>query len=153
MPKSAEIAETTDTTENDKPAENGNIGPAVPGELMPAVGSRNSARTLKNKAINQSALRERLVSNGHLGRAVRILDLMADLAEEMRTRETPLIQGEQARYMIRQTALSRELDGHLRLINKFLPDLRALAIQDTTDGNPFDQAARLWAAALDSEPD
>jgi hypothetical protein len=72
-------------------------------------------RKYMNKSIRQEAMREQLVAAGHLGAVVKIAKRLEDDSEEMDA--------------IRVQRLKAAADVHLRLISKFLPDLKAIEAQ------------------------
>lgn len=77
----------------------------------------------RNKAIRQEALREQLASQGHVQHVVEIIEKLQDVA-------TPIDRDEVAR-------LSKAADLRLRLIAKYVPDLKAVEIEDNR--NPLEE--------------
>jgi|DEB0MinimDraft_6_1074348.scaffolds.fasta_scaffold03492_5 uncharacterized protein YnzC (UPF0291/DUF896 family) len=74
----------------------------------------------KNRRIRQEALREQLASQGHIQHVIEILDEVNDPDSE-----------------IDQNMLQRKklvVDTKLKLINKYLPDLKSVEVVDE-DGN------------------
>lgn len=66
----------------------------------------------KNRAIRQEALREQLSAQGHVQHVVDILDEIKDLKRELDSNDL-------ARYKV-------VLDTKLKLISKYLPDLKSV---------------------------
>jgi hypothetical protein len=54
---------------------------------------------------------------------------------------------EQAKYITETGIIKTKLDGHFKLLNKFLPDLRAAETNDQGE-NPLAEAISSWAEAL-----
>lgn len=73
-----------------------------------------STRAAKNRRIRQEALREQLSSQGHVQ---HIIDLVKKIGDEAGEIDKPMID----RYKI-------VIDTKLKLINKYLPDLKATEI-------------------------
>jgi len=73
-----------------------------------------------NRKVRQESLRDLLSSQGHLQHVLDIADKFRD-TEKMSLMETQAVQG-----------LKHAADIHLKLINKYLPDLKATEI--TGDG-------------------
>lgn len=70
-----------------------------------------ATRAHLNKAVRQEALREQLSKQGHVQSAVDIIGKLTDLDNEMDSIEVQ--------------RLGKAMDGHFKLINKYLPELKA----------------------------
>jgi Na+/phosphate symporter len=73
----------------------------------------------RNKAIRQEALRESLVAGGHIQHVIEICNELNDLNIEMDA-----------------TAVQRKravIDTKLKLINKYLPDLKSMELSNADD--------------------
>ena len=79
------------------------------------------SRAIENRAIRQEALRDQLASQGHVQHAV-------DLIEKFKDSDTKLESDMIQRYRI-------ALDGHLALIKKYLPDLKAMELTGEGGGD------------------
>ena len=91
----------------------------VNGRQMPVTTNGLTAKH-KNRRIRQEALREQLASQGHIQHVIEILDEVNDPDSE-----------------IDQNMLQRKklvVDTKLKLINKYLPDLKSVEVVDE-DGN------------------
>ena len=70
-----------------------------------------ATRAHLNKAVRQEALREQLSKQKHVEKAVDIIGKLTDLDNEMDSIEVQ--------------RLGKAMDGHFKLINKYLPELKA----------------------------
>ena len=78
---------------------------------MPSTGV---SKANENKAIRQEALREQLSNQKHVEHVIDISDKLKDLGNELTQVET--------------TRLKAAADLKLKLINKYLPDLKAVEL-------------------------
>lgn len=92
---------------------------------------RGESRAEANKKIRQDALREQLRAQGHEQHAVEILGKIRDLS-------TDLDAGSVNRLRI-------AFDGHMRLLGKYLPDVKAveLTIDESGEHTREDHAAAI----------
>ena len=74
----------------------------------------------KNRKIRQEALRDQLSNQGHIQHIIEISSQLGDLTNELDTIEV--------------TRLKNVADIKLKLINKYLPDLKAVEIEGEIDG-------------------
>ena len=89
------------------------------------------SRAQANRRIRQEALREQLAQQGHVQHAVDILEKLKDLKCEKSNKGVELDS-------IAVTRLSKALDGHLKLVNKYLPDQKEVFNEHTgEDGQPI----------------
>ena len=79
---------------------------------------KGESRAQANKAIRQEALREQLANQGHLQHVSEIAKKLIDLDEDIDS--------------LQVTRLKSAADIKLKLINKYLPDLRSMELT----GNP-----------------
>ena len=79
------------------------------------------SRANRNKAVRQEALREQLANGGHLQHIIDISKQLSDLDAELEATNI--------------TRLKYAADIKLKLLNKYLPDLKAVEIQAEVDGN------------------
>lgn len=115
---------------------------------MPASGR---SRADENRRIRQEALREQLSNQGHVQHVIDLVRKVEALADQE--------EGEPSAARI--GAYRTAIDGRMKLINKFLPDLKASEIDmSLSDRRSIDEysAAELAAiasggAAGDSEAD
>lgn len=110
-------------------------------------------RSQKNKLINQQQMRERVAAQGHLGGIVFCLKRFATIAENARIRKTAMTPGDRDKYSLQMKALDSRIAGHFKMLNKFLPDLKSLALETNEGDDLLASAARAWAKALEVEPD
>ena len=109
-------------------------------------------RGQKNRAINQQLAREKISNGKHIEEVCKcLLDL--GRIEQNAKRVKKFDRNLQSKYMVRIGAIGKKMDGHLKLINKFLPDLKSSAIENEDGSNPIEEAAKTWAAALNRIPD
>jgi hypothetical protein len=80
------------------------------------------SRADANKAIRQAALREQLAAQGHVQHVVEIASKMRDLSQELDTLEVSRLKG--------------AADLHLKLINKYLGDIKSNEVTGE-DGGPL----------------
>ena len=73
----------------------------------------------KNKKIRQEALREQLAAQGHVQHVIDIADKLQEPLEELNKDDI--------------TRLKAAADIKLKLINKYLPDLKAIEIEGEVD--------------------
>jgi len=83
-------------------------------------------RAQSNRAIRQEALREQLSSQGHVQHVIEIIDKLKQLDT-----------GYDA---IQVTRLRVAIDAHLKLANKYIPDLKATEMTGP-DGGPLELIA------------
>ena len=74
----------------------------------------------KNRKIRQEALRDQLSNQGHIQHIIEISSQLGDLTNKLDTIEV--------------TRLKNVADIKLKLINKYLPDLKAVEIEGEIDG-------------------
>lgn len=82
----------------------------------------------KNKAIRQEALREQLSNGGHVQ---HVIEIASKLSEQHLELESSAIQ-----------ALRAAADIKLKLIGKYLPDLKSTELTGA-DGGPIDHAVKV----------
>jgi len=70
-----------------------------------------ATRAQQNKSIRQEALREQLSAQGHVQQAVVIIDKLTDLSVDLDS--------------LHIQRLNIAMGGHFKLINKYLPELKA----------------------------
>lgn len=87
-------------------------------------------RAQHNRAIRQEALREQLSNQGHLQHAVEIATKFAQLPKD------------------EQDAHKVKFDMHMRLVNKYLPDIKA--VEHTGEGG--DPLADFFAQIKNQSP-
>lgn len=116
------------------------LGPVAEGPL--------ARRAAVNRAINQKLLREQISAGQHHVHIVKALDEVAKLRQDI-SKKKKMTKEEQAAFLSKLQALKVSMDGHFRLLNKYLPDLRSMEFREG-DGetNPFASAAKAWAEAL-----
>lgn len=89
------------------------------------------SRANANRRVRQEALREQLSQQGHVQQAVEILEKLKDLKDP---------KGETGLELdsVAVSRLSKALDGHLKLVNKYLPDQKEVFNEHTgEDGEPI----------------
>ena len=85
----------------------------------------------KNRRIRKEALREQLQAQGHVQ---HVFDIAKKLQDEYISLESSQI-----------SALKSAADIKLKLINKYLPDLKAVEVE----GNVSNMSHEQWLASLD----
>jgi hypothetical protein len=84
------------------------------------------SRANANRRVRQDALREQLSNQGHVQQAVEIIEKLKDLDETKQPLDA-----------LQVTRLSKALEGHMKLINKYLPDQKEVFSEHTgEDGGP-----------------
>jgi hypothetical protein len=78
-----------------------------------------ATRAQLNRKVRQEALREQLSAQGHVQHIVDIVDKLRDPDEQI---ESDMV----ARYKI-------SIDTKLKLVSKYLPDIKAIEITNTDD--------------------
>ena len=78
-------------------------------------------RAQANRAIRQEALREQLSNGKHLDHVIAMANQLADLEAEMDAGEV--------------MRLDKAISAKMRLVNKYLPDLKAMEVTGE-DGGP-----------------
>lgn len=76
-------------------------------------GGGGTTRKDKTKQIRQEQLREKLAAQGHIQHVIQIATELRENGKSMETNEI--------------TAKSKAADLHMKLINKYLPDLKQVA--------------------------
>ena len=107
-------------------------------------------RAKRNKRINQQLLREKIASQQHLSKINKIIEELMDINASAK-RKKFFDKSDQAKALTRIGALRTALDGQFRLLAKYLPDLRSIALENEDGSNPLAAAAKAWAEALDRE--
>lgn len=79
------------------------------------------SRANENKRIRQEALREKLAQGGHIQHVVDIAKKLTDLGNELKNQEV--------------NRLKIAADIKLRLINKYLPDLKAVEMTNEEESS------------------
>ena len=74
----------------------------------------------KNRAVRQESLRELLQAQGHLQHVIELLDHLADLDKKLDAQEIQRIK--------------TVIDAKLKLIGKYLPDLKAMELTGDEGG-------------------
>lgn len=90
-------------------------------------------RFKENKRINQLVLRERMKGREYLARLTNISDEFVGISDELANRKIVPIKVLQ-KYRVRIDALKAGATLNLRLLDKVLPDLKALEVSDP-EGN------------------
>jgi len=106
----------------------------------------NNKRVVRNRAINQQSLLEKLAVGGHVSR-IGVLLKRLDTMRSSVAKKTFLEREEQAKYITETGIIKTELDSHFKILNKFLPDLRASETNDEGE-NPLAEAIASWTKAL-----
>ena len=106
-----------------------------------------SKRAEANKKINQQALREKIASGNHHAHILKSIEELGKTYDEI-AKIKIMDKGQQAKYMTQLAFLKTKMDGQFKLLNKYLPDVRAIEFQEGESGNPFTTAAKAWAEAL-----
>lgn len=106
-----------------------------------------AARKLRNQKINQQLLREKIAAGNHHHHILKTIDELGKLDAEVKKIKC-MDRADQAKYMTRLAFLKTKLDAQFKLLNKYLPDLRAIEFREGEEGNPFATAAKAWAEAL-----
>lgn len=75
----------------------------------------------KNRRIRQEALREQLANGGHLQHIIDIANKLSDESQEIDTQM--------------QARLKAAADIKLKLVNKYLGDIRQTELKNSEDGN------------------
>ncbi|MEE9581028.1 MAG: hypothetical protein V3V74_06925 [Nitrosomonadaceae bacterium] len=93
--------------------------------------SKKDTRTVKqrNKAVRQEAIREQLAAYGHHTQAVNIIEKLADVDGDK----------DKNNIMLDNTHIQRlgkALDGHLKLLGKYCPDLKSVELTQDPE-NPY----------------
>ena len=81
----------------------------------------SNSRAHKNRAIRQEALREQLSAQGHVQHIVDMINKIANLDEELAGSEV--------------NRLNVAINAKLKLVNKYLPDLKSAEILQTIEQN------------------
>ena len=89
----------------------------------------------KNRRVRQEALREQLSKGKHVE---HVIDIARKLYEPETALETIDVQ-----------RLKAAADIKLKLINKYIPDLKAVELSDPDGNNPLTGIASILQAALD----
>lgn len=83
------------------------------------AGSSKRTRAQENKRIRQEALRDQLAAGGHIQHVIDIAEKMADVDIEMPAQDV--------------SRLKAAADIKLKLINKYLPDLKVVEVSGSDD--------------------
>ena len=118
----------------------------MPGKELAHRQKITQHRRDRNKAINQKLLREKLAASGHVGRIGTLLKRLDTMRGNV-AKKTFLEREEQAKYITETGIIKTELDSHFKLLNKYVPDLRATETNDEGE-NPLAEAMAAWAKAL-----
>jgi tRNA threonylcarbamoyladenosine modification (KEOPS) complex Pcc1 subunit len=87
------------------------------------AGSTSTTRAQENKKIRQEALREQLSQGKHVEHVIDIADKLADVEIKLEAQDA--------------SRLKAAADIKLKLINKYLPDLKAVEVtRDDEDESP-----------------
>lgn len=84
--------------------------------------STGNSRAAKNKQIRKEALRDQLSAQGHVQHVIDITDKLSNLTNELESLDVQ--------------RLKAAADLKLKLINKYLPDLKAMEVTGK-DGGDF----------------
>lgn len=95
---------------------------------MPASGI---SRAQENKRIRQEALREQLQAQGHVQHAVELLDKIKGLEGEIIEDSSGIKVLAFGKADFELKKYSKAFDGHMKLLNKYLPDLKATELTGT----------------------
>lgn len=79
-------------------------------------------RAQLNRKVRQDSLREQLSKQGHIQQALELVKKLCELKKDLSPNQV--------------TRLSKAIDTHLKLVNKYLPDLKATEITGG-NGEPF----------------
>lgn len=122
----------------------------VKGEIIPAKPlNPNTRRAMRNKALNQQVIRERLANQGHVSEVIRCIKELDKMESNLKRRKTKLRDDEVQKIMMRTGILTKAIQARMKLISKYLPDLRSIDFQDKDGDNPFAKAAKAWVEALE----
>lgn len=110
-------------------------------------------RAAKNKLVNQQQMREKIAARGHLTQAVQAIRKLTALEVNVQQHRTPLTPDEITKITLRTGILKTAFEAHMKMVNKFLPDLRSVNFESPDGSNPLEAAARAWALALEQDPD
>lgn len=121
---------------------------ALSGDLVPKP---NNKRAVLNKRINQQAMRDRLQKQGHISEVIRCIKELDQMDANLKKRRKALTDAEQKKIMLRTGILTKAIDSRMKLISKYLPDLRSINFEDEDGGNPLETAISAWAKALTQE--
>ena len=92
-------------------------------------------RVKANMQIRQQDLRDRISLSKQLNAVSQCLEDLGELDSKLRKRRT-LSREEQALYMTRLATMKNKMHGHLQLVRKVLPDLKAVTLSADDDALP-----------------
>jgi DNA uptake protein ComE-like DNA-binding protein len=93
-------------------------------------------RATQNKQIRQEAIREQLSARGMIEHIIDIADKLGDLSQPLENSDV--------------NRMKAAADIKMRLVNKYLPDLKAVEIEQKTD--PNEALAQALAILADKLP-
>ena len=98
---------------------------------------------------NQEVQRVKISTGNHLNRIIEALEKLGALERELaqKTRRG-ITREQQSAYNLRINALDRAMNGRFRLLNKTLPDLKALSFDDGDGKSPVADAFKTFAEAV-----
>lgn len=85
----------------------------------------------KNRAVRQEALRDQLSNQGHLQHVIDIIDKIQDQSETIQSQEL--------------SALKVVIDTKVKLIGKYLPDLKAVEVTGAEGDDIVKSFAEMYA--------
>lgn len=125
-----------------------NKGGRPKGSQYGSLSARRDRRAKKNREINQVELRAALAAGQHHVNIVSTVQQIDTLFNGISKRKF-MEKEEQAAFMSKLAALRIKGEFQLRLLGKYLPDLRSVDVGTGGPDAPLSHALAAWAQALD----